>query len=54
MHEHKFEVRTGKVRGLLCDPCNRAIGHLKDSSGICSRAAEYLRGSVRSQDRTER
>lgn len=49
-HDH----RTGRVRGLLCDPCNRAIGHLQDSPGVCRRAAEYLRGSARAQGRTER
>lgn len=49
-HDH----RSGAVRGLLCDRCNRAVGHLRDSPGICTRAAEYLRGSVRSGDRTER
>lgn len=45
-HDH----RTGQIRGLLCDPCNRAIGHLQDSPGVCVRAAEYLRGSAKSQD----
>ena len=39
-HDH----RTGKLRGLLCDRCNRAIGHLQDSPGVCRAAAEYLRG----------
>lgn len=45
-HDH----RTGQIRGLLCDPCNRAVGHLQDSPGICLKAAEYLRGSALSQD----
>lgn len=40
-HDH----RTGKIRGLLCNRCNRAIGHLQDSPGVCTRAAEYLRES---------
>jgi hypothetical protein len=48
-HDH----RTGQVRGLLCDPCNRGVGHLQDSPGVCGRAGEYLRGSVPSPDCTE-
>jgi Recombination endonuclease VII len=48
-HDHQ----TGQVRGLLCDPCNRAVGHLQDSPGVSRRAAEYLRGSAPSQDRAE-
>ncbi|MET8987752.1 endonuclease VII domain-containing protein [Nonomuraea wenchangensis] len=30
------------VRGLLCDPCNRAIGFLKDSPDRAMGAAAYL------------
>jgi hypothetical protein len=37
-HNHK----TGKVRGLLCGPCNRAIGIFKENKEILSRAADYL------------
>ena len=33
---------TGKVRGLLCDTCNRAIGMLKDDPKILQRAITYL------------
>ena len=33
---------TGKIRGLLCGPCNRAIGCLKDSSKFAANAALYL------------
>ncbi len=33
---------TGKVRGLLCNICNLAIGQLKDSSLLLRRAADYL------------
>lgn len=43
-HDHQ----TGAVRGLLCGPCNRAIGLLRDSPVVCRLAAEYLRGSVQS------
>jgi Recombination endonuclease VII len=33
---------TGKVRGILCNECNRGIGLLKDRSEILRRAAEHL------------
>jgi protein-arginine kinase activator protein McsA len=38
-HDHS----TGKVRGLLCDNCNLALGYLKDNLDILLRAADYLR-----------
>lgn len=37
-HDHK----TGKIRQLLCDNCNRGIGHLKDSVLILRSAIEYI------------
>ncbi len=37
-HCHK----TGRVRGLLCNECNRGMGLLRDSSDLCRKAAEYL------------
>ena len=33
---------TGKVRGLLCNECNRGMGLLKDSSKLLRAAADYL------------
>jgi hypothetical protein len=33
---------TGKVRGLLCGPCNTAIGMLKDDTKIIESALNYL------------
>lgn len=38
-HDH----RTGKIRDLLCNNCNRGIGYLKDSSGVLLKAAQYLK-----------
>lgn len=34
---------TGKVRGLLCNNCNRAIGLLGDDVEVLLNAVEYLR-----------
>jgi hypothetical protein len=34
--------QTGSIRGLLCSPCNRAIGHLGDSPEGLTRALSYL------------
>lgn len=37
-HSHK----TGKVRGILCSYCNRALGMLKDDVEILKKAIAYL------------
>ena len=36
---------TGKIRGLLCNNCNRAIGMLKDNPEVLRKAASYLEGA---------
>lgn len=33
---------TGKIRGLLCTNCNRALGNIKDSIDNLKNAIEYL------------
>lgn len=38
---------TNEVRGLLCDPCNKALGMFKDDPERCRKAADYLEGSQR-------
>lgn len=37
-HDHN----TGRVRGILCNNCNRALGMLKDDPAILREAATYL------------
>ena len=38
-HNHK----TGKIRGLLCDNCNKGLGCLKDDKDIINNAGNYLK-----------
>lgn len=40
-HDHK----TGKIRGLLCDQCNKGLGHFKDDPEIMERAIQYVKRS---------
>jgi hypothetical protein len=35
---------TGRVRGLLCGPCNQAIGLLGDNEKLLFKAIQYLKG----------
>jgi hypothetical protein len=37
-HDHE----TGEVRGLLCQKCNTAIGHLRHDEHLLRRAIDYL------------
>lgn len=37
-HDHD----SGEVRGLLCGPCNRSLGLLKDDPSVIRRAADYV------------
>jgi hypothetical protein len=45
-HDHA----TGVVRGMLCFPCNAAIGHLRDDPQVVRRAAAYLEKVRRAAD----
>lgn len=42
-HDHA----TGVVRGLLCNPCNTGMGHMRDSVENLRRAVRYLQKAQR-------
>lgn len=41
-HNIDHDHATGRVRGILCGSCNRALGLLQDSPELMRRAAEYV------------
>lgn len=42
-HNHK----TGQIRGLLCQNCNRGLGSFKDNPEITASATDYLNSSLK-------
>lgn len=45
-HDHK----TGKIRGLLCNKCNRALGYFEDSITSLMNAIDYLKRTSSESD----
>ena len=45
-HDHA----TGRIRGILCYPCNVAIGLLSDNSNVIEKAASYIRNHAENID----
>jgi hypothetical protein len=41
-HDHE----TGKVRGLLCESCNQALGLFYDNANTLRKAAQYLDDNI--------
>ena len=41
-HDHV----SGKVRGMLCNHCNRGLGHFRDDPTLLEFAAQYLYASA--------
>lgn len=48
-HDH----RTGEIRGMLCNHCNRGLGHFRDDPQLLEFAAQYLYASCDSPKWTE-
>ena len=45
-HDHK----TGEIRGILCNHCNRGLGHFRDDPDLLEYARIYILSSRDSQE----
>jgi hypothetical protein len=45
-HDHK----TGEIRGMLCNHCNRGLGHFRDDPELLEFARIYLLSSKNSEE----
>jgi hypothetical protein len=45
-HDHQ----AGKIRGMLCNHCNRGLGHFRDDPLLLEFAAQYLLASAESPE----
>lgn len=41
-HDHKTE----KIRGMLCNHCNRGLGHFRDNQELLEKAKDYLKNAL--------
>jgi hypothetical protein len=42
-HSHQ----SGRIRGMLCDQCNKGLGFFRDNPALLHRAAEYILGMAK-------
>lgn len=42
-HDHQ----TGRIRGLLCESCNKMLGFSNDNPTLLLRAIQYLKGNLK-------
>ena len=48
-HDHQ----SGKIRGMLCNHCNRGLGHFRDDPMLLEFAAQYLYASSDDKQQNE-
>jgi len=40
VYDHDY--KTGKFRGIICQPCNSILGNLQDDPTIAEKVIEYI------------